>query len=294
MYYTNQNTEGDIIIDLRISTDKGPQLNLNETNEICEDYYNRFSDSDKIKIKCISYSSFNTIPFYKIIDKWNYFDFFINNIDYLSAPYDYSNIYLYAIKYQGINSILINDKNSLLSFDNTFDSLKKFHIFKFVISLISPFFMIIICKINKLDINTNFIVMSIFIICIITYIIWLIFSVIYIENLMNNINKDFENYKNNFLWNLFMLIIMIIYFFYDLYISDFFSNMKCICENKKIEPPTTEIRNVCAICLSDESTYCFIPCGHKCICQNCYQKRGNQLNKCIICNQNCNGIIRIY
>jgi len=64
--YTNKNNEGEILIDLKASSSRGVQLNLETTNEICKDY-------DKSNLKdiffknpneeCESFYNFSTIPF---------------------------------------------------------------------------------------------------------------------------------------------------------------------------------------------------------------------------------------
>ena len=81
LYYTNKNIEGEIVIDLKASSLRGVQLNLETTNEICEDYYEDYLKGKFFKSPkeaCKSFYNFTTIPFYKIIDNWNY-TFFINN-----------------------------------------------------------------------------------------------------------------------------------------------------------------------------------------------------------------------
>ena len=40
----------------------------------------------------------------------------------------------------------------------------------------------------------------------------------------------------------------------------------------------------CVICLERDSEYIFKQCGHQCICQECYQNKGNiDVLKCVIC-----------
>ena len=40
----------------------------------------------------------------------------------------------------------------------------------------------------------------------------------------------------------------------------------------------------CAICLERDSDYIFKQCGHQCICQECYQNKGEiDILKCVIC-----------
>ena len=40
----------------------------------------------------------------------------------------------------------------------------------------------------------------------------------------------------------------------------------------------------CVICLERDSVYEFRQCGHQCICEQCYQKRGViDMLKCVVC-----------
>ena len=40
----------------------------------------------------------------------------------------------------------------------------------------------------------------------------------------------------------------------------------------------------CVICLERDSGYIFKQCGHQCICEQCYQNRGNiNILKCFVC-----------
>ena len=40
----------------------------------------------------------------------------------------------------------------------------------------------------------------------------------------------------------------------------------------------------CVICLERDSIYAFRQCGHQCICEQCYQKKGDiDKLKCIVC-----------
>ena len=40
----------------------------------------------------------------------------------------------------------------------------------------------------------------------------------------------------------------------------------------------------CAICLERDSDYIFKQCGHQCICEECYQNKGNiGIIECVVC-----------
>ncbi len=71
--------------------------------------------------------------------------------------------------------------------------------------------------------------------------------------------------------------------FYNI-ISD---NIKIL--NTPLEPIKIYLIPECCVCLSEESSITFFPCGHKCICSIC----NNSLTKriCPICRRNINSII---
>ena len=40
----------------------------------------------------------------------------------------------------------------------------------------------------------------------------------------------------------------------------------------------------CVICLERDSIYAFRQCGHQCICEQCYQNKGDiNILKCVVC-----------
>ena len=40
----------------------------------------------------------------------------------------------------------------------------------------------------------------------------------------------------------------------------------------------------CVICLGKDSIYAFRECGHQCVCQDCYETKGDiDISKCIVC-----------
>ena len=42
----------------------------------------------------------------------------------------------------------------------------------------------------------------------------------------------------------------------------------------------------CVICLEQDSIYAFRLCGHQCICQQCYENKGNiDILKCVVCRR---------
>ena len=67
-------------------------------------------------------------------------------------------------------------------------------------------------------------------------------------------------------------------------------------ENESQEPPAkkrkTEV-NTCAICLEKPANHCFVPCGHKCLCEDCKSHKFNN-KQCIICKQQYSMIIKVF
>ena len=53
-----------------------------------------------------------------------------------------------------------------------------------------------------------------------------------------------------------------------------------------------EDNEVCSICLDNPREIAFIPCGHKCICEECYKKYNNDM--CIICRKEFSIGYKIY
>ena len=147
LYYTNKNTEGKIIIDLRISNDDDEiQFNINESNELCKS----LNKSKYFDGECKYNSFLSTIPFYEHIDSLyyieqfsyeynnyydNYYDNFFNN--YKSNKKKLS---LYSINYLGINSSAIIDKNLISNYKSNlkiYFSLYKCKIIFFILIFIS-------------------------------------------------------------------------------------------------------------------------------------------------------------
>ena len=207
--YTNKNIEGEILIDLKASSSRGVQLNLETTNEICEDYYESiledifFENPGEI---CKSFYNFSTIPFYKEIDEWQYM-FFINIKDFSS----YQMIYLYSINYLGINSTLIKEREIIGNFRKNMNIYVSFSICKFILFIFNTVFffamiIILICDNKKVELIYSIINSVIIIFYIIISIICLYINFKYIQNIMNKINKDFQNNKNEYGYNIIIII----------------------------------------------------------------------------------------
>lgn len=48
----------------------------------------------------------------------------------------------------------------------------------------------------------------------------------------------------------------------------------------------------CCICLDEEKTMSFVPCGHLAICKKCHASK--KWDKCPLCNQKCSTVIQIF
>ena len=59
----------------------------------------------------------------------------------------------------------------------------------------------------------------------------------------------------------------------------------------------TETNSLCIICMSNPSTHAFVPCGHKCICNSCYNRpnfENDIRHKCPTCRQHFSMIMQIF
>ena len=79
LYYTNINFEGKILVDIKTTSSKGLQLNLEKDNDICESFLslnkNIFKNN---KEKCSSFTNFTknvSLSNYLEIDTWKYKNF---------------------------------------------------------------------------------------------------------------------------------------------------------------------------------------------------------------------------
>ena len=72
-------------------------------------------------------------------------------------------------------------------------------------------------------------------------------------------------------------------------------------ENKNLDTTDNKTesssKNECIICYINPKQITFAPCGHKCICKECYQKYKdtNKLNTCYICKRKIESVIdKVY
>ena len=301
LHYTNTKIDGQILVDLRVGPSSIPlELNSNNTNELCE-----ITKSDlNFKGKCKNYYKFNTIPFYIGIDslKDNNFnessELIINNN---------SNVVLYALTYQGLNSTEIN-KNAIINYKKKINNLISLSIVKNIFSgfhiLIFIYFSFVLLSENTK--KSIFFYISIFLILfqiaqLILLSICFNINVEYIQSFMNKINKDFESHKISYIWTLLLIIFIIVYLF--LYIGIIFyvfltgeNSLFKIFDKKEnknehkrmgsVIEKISEEDNKCTICYHNKPEVIFAPCGHKCICKECFEKNSNLMKTCPICRNN--------
>ena len=57
-------------------------------------------------------------------------------------------------------------------------------------------------------------------------------------------------------------------------------------EKSKLQISESNIQHLCAICYVNQIQVVLGPCGHKCLCPECYKSKKDQLKKCPLCNKN--------
>ena len=333
LYYTNQNINGKIIIDIKIGCDKGFQLNLDETNELCE-YLNEKNFPDFVH-NCKSYNKINTIPFYEKIDNWDACEL-LQKQEYCEVRYpnylSYPKIGLYAINYQGINSFKVKDKEEINNLREKIKKYFKLSIYKYIFDgvniIIIIYFNIILLKEGEIPLYLlclSIIFITIILIYIIICGMLVKININYIQNFLNVINVDFERNNNDSFLIILLLLIEIYFFIYDIFVilSRFLLKDKLFNpgngdsskdhtgpeEKPPILPQTITINVIkkngekddekkeCIICYEREPVLAFIPCGHKCVCQICYNNANNSNHKieiCSICRKHITNVVRIY
>ena len=212
LYFTNNYTEGEILIDLKAST-SGFQLNLEKTNEICYDISLKHNNKDI----CKPFKKIENQRFYSMIDYRNNTDtklILYNKLKDFSFDIYFRYLSLFRISYLGLNSSNINNMANLIYLKKSEDLLYIFFISKiilFSINIISTF--IIFCFLsNKVRKKCYCFISIIFIFFeIILVLINLFCSIINIKYI-----KILFHVFQNFIWeklciaNLFLLIFDII------------------------------------------------------------------------------------
>ena len=62
---------------------------------------------------------------------------------------------------------------------------------------------------------------------------------------------------------------------------------------KELAETSIKKGNVCSVCLENNATHCFVPCGHAGYCEPCCT-RAQRRNRCFICRATVTGLLRIY
>ena len=65
-------------------------------------------------------------------------------------------------------------------------------------------------------------------------------------------------------------------------------------ESPEPKPPrpasTNLVTNECAICLDDDAEYAVVPCGHRCLCENC----SKAVSQCPVCRGAIAAVLRVF
>ena len=203
LHYSNNNTSGKILIDLKVSDIKGPCLNKKKNNNLCLFYFDKCNLSYK-DYMCDAYKTDNGFLNKKEIDKIFFSDFLSDNHINDSDNYDNtSEIYLYHETYIGVEK-LYNEKNFA-----TIYSIKKFSKNKNIVLFFSMF-IFIICLIifiysYQKGKNTilSFVCLVIFIFSIICFLLSftsIIIYSIYSKNILKCFPNELTDYYKKFVW----------------------------------------------------------------------------------------------
>ncbi len=50
----------------------------------------------------------------------------------------------------------------------------------------------------------------------------------------------------------------------------------------------------CVICITEDAGYAIVPCGHRCICKECFLSSLSSLDRCPICRETVTHIMPVY
>ena len=224
LYYSNNNTNGTIIIDFKagpyfsyqidkdtIEDQSNPlELNLDKSKQICSDI-ERYIEGE-----CKDFFHFYTTPFYKQIDNWDYISFISNTIKNTNLnSLDNDVIFLYKIFYKGIKSTKVSNKKLIKNIDKNMKIFKIFYVFKIIFFCIIAIIHLAFCMCYKeIKKNKTFSIINFLII-----IIYFIFSIIhikiyikYINNFIDMIDIYFEKSKISFIREVITILYLFIIF----------------------------------------------------------------------------------
>lgn len=282
LYYTNKNIKGKIIIDFKTT---------NSEKEIC------YELSD---YKCQMINHTKTIPFYENLDIWD-------------------NSFLYSVNYKGAIFKETTEREKINNYKNKIDDYLNLSKFKYVLFCFNLFFIVFFYfillkgKINCLLYSGVAFIFIIFIYIIICGILVRI-NVKYIQNFINIIYySDYEKDKGDDFWIIILLLLGIYYYIYYslLLVNKYLTNDKKILQdntnvigfgnqnqerrNNPDEPRNEGDNRKCIICYEREPKIIFLPCAHRCCCEDCCNQFSNKFFTCPICRTKITGKIdRIY
>jgi hypothetical protein len=247
-------------------------------------------------------------------------------IDYRT---DISLYKLYAINYLGVKNKLIG---KVKGFGENLDKYKKLTLLKYISYAIYVFdFIYYSCVFIFENVQPCYYCFGTILLATVIYFIiinlWCLhINITYVVLLLDRINIDFENNKSDCIWNILLTLIGIILSIYFVFIIVLGFIKNCDCPKKgndtnpidtnevviryeqreKHEEPDSKEKidkifkdnkkkgnePTCLNCLINKAIIVLDPCGHKCICETCFNViNSRHIKKCPICRQNIVGKI---
>ena len=257
LHYRNDNKDGRILVDLKVSDIKGPCLNKKKDKDLCLFYLDKcnLSYSDYI---CDAYKTDNGYGFHtkEEINKMLFSEFKNDHHNYLSDYNDNydktSEIYLYNETYIGVKESYRENKN----FGKIY-SIKKFAKWKNIFLFFSMFIFVIclIIFIYSYQKGKNTILSFVCLLTSFLSFICFLFSlasIIFYSKFSNNILKCFENeltdYYNKFVWQEVLEIFnMVFYLVFSITSLIFFIKYFNECDFLLFKKIKSKIPNICKI-----------------------------------------------
>ena len=322
LYYTNKKTTGKIVIGLEVNEDNILDIDAGWDYDKLLTKISRFN----------SVEFYEELDIWKRIENKSIYSYDEDEEDLYITGYRLETVFykLFAINYLGVNNKLIgkvkdfgenleNYKNLIMlkyisyafnAFDFIYYSCvyifeDRAHLCTYGLGIIFLPTMLFFIVINLwcLHININ-----------------------YVELLLNRINIDFENYKSDCIWNVLLTLIGILFTIFYFFVIVHGFKEKCDCPKKvnvtnpidtnevviryeqheKHEEPDSKEKidkifkdnkktgnePTCLNCLINKAIIVLDPCGHKCVCETCFNAINfRNIKKCPICRQNIVGKI---
>ena len=76
--------------------------------------------------------------------------------------------------------------------------------------------------------------------------------------------------------------------------DDYVDIIKDFLKKREKENRKRKRNNYCVVCLDEEITHTFTPCGHMCVCENCAEELIKAKNNCPMCRNNIESSMKIY